>query len=74
MPIALALNDKIQVRLFVKLQAQGAINVLHYDVVMAAIRAGKHVICEKPLALTAECQDDCCARSGLTDEPTARYP
>jgi predicted dehydrogenase len=29
-------------------------NVLHYDVVMAAIKAGKHVICEKPLALTAE--------------------
>lgn len=29
-------------------------NVLHYDVVMAAIRNGKHVICEKPLALTAE--------------------
>lgn len=29
-------------------------NVLHFDVVMAAIRNGKHVICEKPLALTAE--------------------
>lgn len=29
-------------------------NVLHYDVVMAAIEAGKHVICEKPLALDAE--------------------
>jgi len=29
-------------------------NVLHYDVVMAAIRNGKHVICEKPLALTGE--------------------
>jgi predicted dehydrogenase len=29
-------------------------NVLHHDVVMAAIKAGKHVICEKPLALTAE--------------------
>lgn len=28
-------------------------NVLHYEVVMAAIQNGKHVICEKPLALTA---------------------
>ncbi|GAA2228116.1 Gfo/Idh/MocA family oxidoreductase [Herbiconiux moechotypicola] len=28
-------------------------NVLHYDVVMAAVAAGKHVICEKPLALTS---------------------
>ena len=29
-------------------------NALHYDVVMAAIRNGKHIICEKPLALTAD--------------------
>ncbi|TFB55985.1 Gfo/Idh/MocA family oxidoreductase [Cryobacterium tagatosivorans] len=28
-------------------------NVMHYEVVMAAIANGKHVICEKPLALTA---------------------
>jgi predicted dehydrogenase len=29
-------------------------NALHHEVVMAAIAAGKHVICEKPLALSAE--------------------
>lgn len=29
-------------------------NFLHYPVVMAAIRAGKHVICDKPLALDAK--------------------
>lgn len=29
-------------------------NFLHYPVVMAALKAGKHVICDKPLALTAE--------------------
>ena len=28
-------------------------NYLHYAVVMAAIRSDKHVICDKPLALTA---------------------
>ncbi len=28
-------------------------NYLHYSVVMAAIRSNKHVICDKPLALTA---------------------
>lgn len=28
-------------------------NYLHYPVVMAALQAGKHVICDKPLALTA---------------------
>ena len=33
-------------------------NDLHYDAAMAALRAGKHLLLEKPLALTeAECRD-----------------
>jgi len=33
-------------------------NVLHYEQAMAVIDAGKHVICEKPLAVTAEQADE----------------
>ena len=29
-------------------------NELHFDTVMAALRAGKHVLCEKPLCVTTE--------------------
>src|SRR5215468_5618130 len=33
-------------------------NHLHYDVSMAALRAGKHVVSDKPLAMTAdECRE-----------------
>lgn len=37
-------------------------NVSHYKIVMAAIRAGKHVACEKPLAMsTSEAHEMTCA-------------
>lgn len=46
-------------------------NVLHYEVVMAAIAAGKHIICEKPLALTASHSRemaDAAERAGIVNQ------
>lgn len=46
-------------------------NALHYEVVMAAIEAGKHVICEKPLAVTAELgrkMADAAERAGIVNQ------
>jgi predicted dehydrogenase len=46
-------------------------NAMHHEVVMAAIEAGKHVICEKPLALTAELgteMADAAERAGIVNQ------
>jgi myo-inositol 2-dehydrogenase/D-chiro-inositol 1-dehydrogenase len=43
-------------------------NVLHAPIAIDAARAGKHVVCEKPLCVTLEEADamiDACARSGV---------
>jgi predicted dehydrogenase len=43
-------------------------NFLHHEVALAAARAGKHIVCEKPLATTVEdARDivDVCAREGV---------
>jgi predicted dehydrogenase len=51
-------------------------NYLHFEVSMTAIRAGKHVICDKPLALTADqcvALADAAQESGLCNAVTFNY-
>jgi predicted dehydrogenase len=51
-------------------------NNLHYPVVMAAIEAGKHVICDKPLALSAtEAREmrDAANKRGVVNAVTFNY-
>jgi predicted dehydrogenase len=46
-------------------------NSMHYDVVLAAVAAGKHVICEKPLALdsiTARAMADAAEKAGVVNQ------
>lgn len=45
-------------------------NDLHHAVARAALRAGKHVICEKPLALTLEQATDLVQEAAETDRVT----
>ncbi|HEX6030408.1 MAG TPA: Gfo/Idh/MocA family oxidoreductase [Tepidiformaceae bacterium] len=49
--------------------AIGAPNDLHYDACIAAAEAGKHVLCEKPLAMNlaeAEGMIDACRKAGVS--------
>lgn len=51
-------------------------NNLHYPVVMAALAAGKHVICDKPLALSAvEAREmrDAAQKAGVVNAVTFNY-
>ncbi len=41
-------------------------NVLHYDLTCRALAAGKHVLCEKPLAMDARQSADLVARAGAS--------
>lgn len=44
-------------------------NALHHDVTVAAARAGKHVLCEKPISMSlaqAQAMIDACAEAGVT--------
>lgn len=52
----------------VELVVVTAPNRLHAEITIAAARAGKHVVCEKPLCVTLEEADamlDACARAGV---------
>ena len=51
-------------------------NHLHFDVSMAALRAGKHVVSDKPLAMTAQqCRElcDAAAKAGVAHVVTFNY-
>lgn len=60
--------DEVLKRKDVDVVSLGLPNFLHYEFAMKAAKAGKHIICEKPLALRLEHADemiDICKKNGL---------
>ena len=63
--------DKLLARADVDLVYIATPPFLHYPQALAALEAGKHVICEKPLAMTVE-QADTLIERGKEERPRAR--